>query len=394
MTRRALEILAPLLLVVACGGETPSMPDAAVAPLPRPACGGPGTICNWAGTGTAAFNGDGHAPGDTTFYWPMDLEFASDGTGYVLDWNNHRVRRVQPDGTFRTVVGSDFPGDGPPDQSDLKPEGALGTDVELNHPTDLQILPDGQVLIAAWHNHKIRRYDPISGRVWVICGSGPGYSGMHDLATRALLAQPKSIALDSKQNIFVADSRNQRIRLISDMLIDTVAGTGKKGFAGDGGNPNLADFYMQQVDENPEPGGSIAIDATDRIYLADTYNNRIRRIDLVAATVTTVAGDGNRGFGGDGGQATAAQLNQPRDLEFGPDGRLYIADTDNHRIRVVDLTTGVITTVAGNGQPGDSGDGAAAEAASLKRPFGIAFDRQGQLYVADTFNNRIRKVVR
>ncbi|HXU83518.1 MAG TPA: hypothetical protein VN914_19130, partial [Polyangia bacterium] len=235
-------LLLPVLGLAACGGEPPVEP-------PDP-CTVPGQVCSWAGTGQAAFNGDGLALTATSFYWPMDLEFSPDGRAYVLDWNNHRVRRVEADGHVRTVVGSDLPGDGPPDQSDMKPEGALGTDVELNHPTDLQFLPDGMMLIASWHNHKIRRFDPTSGRVWVVCGSTPGYTGMHEVATRALLNQPKSIAVDARQNIYVADSRNQRIRVINtDGVIDTVAGTGKLGYAGDGGLPLMADFFMQQSNE-------------------------------------------------------------------------------------------------------------------------------------------------
>jgi hypothetical protein len=110
--------------------------------------------------------------------------------------------------------------------------------------------------------------------------------------------------------------------------------------------------------------------------------------------VTTVAGNGTRGFSGDGGPAVAAALDRPRDVELGPDGRLYIADTNNQRVRVVDLETGVITTAAGSGEPAFSGDGGPASAAALHRPFGIAFDREGNLHIADTFNNRIRKVVR
>jgi DNA-binding beta-propeller fold protein YncE len=276
----------------------------------------------------------------------------------------------------------------------MKPEGALGTDVELNHPTDLQFMPDGTMLVAAWHNHKIRSYDPITDRVRVVCGSGPGNSPLHELANRALLNQPKSIAVDSKQNIYVTDSRNQRIRVINtEGIIDAVAGTGKIGFAGDGAGPLEADFFMQQSNENPEPGGSITVDAEGRVYLVDTYNQRIRRIDFTAGTVTTIAGNGTAGFSGDGGPATMASLNHPRDLELGPDGRLYVADTNNHRVRVIDLSTGIITTFAGNGQAGFSGDGGLATAASFSRPFGVAFDREGNLYVTDTFNNRIRKVV-
>jgi sugar lactone lactonase YvrE len=388
MTPWRLKVLLPALGLAACASDP-------TTPIVSPTCGGPGTICTVGGTGLAAFDGDGRAFAETSFYWPLDLEFAPDGRAYLLDWNNHRVRRVEADGKVRTVIGTDLPGDGPPDQSDMKPEGAPGIDVELNHPTDLQFMPDGSMLVAAWHNHKIRRFDPITGQVTVVCGNGPGNAPVHEVATRALLNQPKSIAIDSKQNVFVTDSRNQRIRVINtEGIIDAVAGTGAIGFAGDGGAPLMADFHMQESNENPEPGGSITVDLEGRVYLADTYNHRIRRIDFTAGTVTTIAGNGTPGFSGDGGPATMAALDYPRDLELGPDGRLYIADTDNQRIRVVDLASGIISTFAGNGQAGFAGDGGPATAASFSRPFGIGFDREGNLYVADTFNNRIRKVVR
>jgi sugar lactone lactonase YvrE len=355
-------------------------------------CGAPGAVCTWAGTGVAAFDGDGKALTSSALYWPIDLEFAPDGRPYVLDWQNHRVRRA--DGKFQTVIGGDLPGDGPRSgPADMTPEGAPGTDVLLNHPTDIQFLPDGTLVLAAWHNHKIRTLDPLTGRVHVLCGAGPGDNASHVPAERALLNQPKSVAVFGS-SIFVADSRNQRIRVIGpDDLIDSVAGNGHPAFAGDGGPPDQASFDMQEANENPEPGGGITVDAQGRIYLADTFNNRIRRIDPVAGLVTTVAGNGTAGFSGDGGDALAASLNQPRDLEFAPDGRLFIADTDNHRIRAVDLTTSTITTVAGNGQRAFSGDGGPAREAAFFRPFGVAFDAQGNLYVADTFNNRIRKVV-
>jgi hypothetical protein len=376
--------------LVGCGEEP--APEGAVTPAALVPCGGPGTICTWAGNGLQAFNGDGLTLAESAFYWPLDLEFSPDGRAYLVDWNNHRIRRVEADGRIQTVIGNALPGDGPADQSDNLPEGAPGLDVELNHPTDLQFMPDGTLLVAAWHNHKIRTFDPITGRVRVLCGAGPGAS-MRDVAKRSLLNQPKSVAIDSRQNVYVADSRNQRIRMIESEIMDTVAGSGKKGYEGDGGTPLLASFYMQQIDENPEPGGSITVDGDGRVYLADTYNNRIRRIDFTARTVTTVAGNGTAGFGGDGGPAIAASLNLPRDIELGPDGRLFIADTNNQRIRAVDLTTGIITTIAGSGEGGFDGDGGPATAAKLQRPFGIGFDRDGQLYVADTFNNRFRKVV-
>jgi DNA-binding beta-propeller fold protein YncE len=225
-------------------------------------------------------------------------------------------------------------------------------------------------------------------------------------AKGALLNQPKAVALDATGNMFVADSRNHRIRRIdvATGFITTVAGTGMAGFAGDGAAPLAASFHMQLEicttaedgkvtcsNENPEPGGGITLDDRGNLYVADTYNNRIRKIDLTEGVVSTIAGTGAPAFSGDGGPALAATLSMPRDLEFRA-GRLYIADTDNHSIRVIDLATGIIQTVAGTGQRGFAGDGGPATQASLYRPFGVALDPEGNLYVADTFNNRIRRI--
>jgi sugar lactone lactonase YvrE len=389
---RWLITLLPLLPLASCGGGGDQESDE----VGGDSCDRPQTICTHAGTGQPAFNGDARGRLTTSLYWPLDLDFAPDGRAYLLDWQNHRVRRVNLDGRLETVMGNDLVGDGPRDSADLLPEGAPGTEVELNHPTDLDFLPDGSVVVAAWHNHKVRRLDPVAERVTVLCGQGPGKTGDGGLARMALLTQPKSVATDPAGNIYVADSRNQRIRRIDATtgLITAVVGSGEIGFAGDGEDPLLARFWLQHADENPEPGGNIALDAEGRLYLADTFNNRIRRVDFAAATVTTIAGNGDRGFAGDGGPATAATLNLPRDLEIGPDGRLYIADTNNHRIRAVDLGSGIIETVAGDGRAAFSGDGGPAARASLNRPFGIAFDARDDLYVADTFNNRIRRIAR
>jgi sugar lactone lactonase YvrE len=206
--------------------------------------------------------------------------------------------------------------------------------------------------------------------------------------------QPKALALDPASGaLYLVDTRNLRVRRIgSDGIITTVVGTGVRGNAGDGGSPLAAQLSFQKGTDNPEPGGGLAIDAAGRLYIVDTENQRIRRVDFALDLIETVAGNGTAGFSGDGGQAYQASLNYPRDAEIGPDGRLYIADTDNHRVRAVDLTTGIITTVAGNGHPGFAGDGAPPAQAALNRPFGIAFGPDGALLVADTFNNRIRRV--
>jgi len=386
---RVLTALASSVALLGCGGDQP------------PGCDGPaGSICTWAGTGERAFAGDGFDRRSSPLYWPVDLEFAPapDGRAYVLDWQNHRVRRVDEHDRFETVIGTDEVGDGPFDAAtETVDPGVPGTTVNLNHPTDIQFDANGILVLAAWHNHKLRRYDPATGLVEVSCGSGPGFAGDTMAAKLALLNQPKGIAVSARTgSIFIVDARNTRIRKIDGAtgIIDTVAGGATRGFGGDGGPPLGASFAFQLPVDNPEPGGAIAIDAQDRLYIADTENQRIRRVDFALGVIDTVAGNGVAGFSGDGGLAVSASLNYPRDVEIGPDGRLYIADGDNHCVRAVDLGSGIITTVAGTGAPGFSGDGGPAALAQLARPFGIAFDAAGDLYIADKFNNRIRKVVR
>jgi sugar lactone lactonase YvrE len=353
----------------------------------------PGRACVWAGTGDLGLNGDGLDRRETRLYWPVDLAFAPDGTPWLLDWNNHLIRTVQPDDTVVTVVG-DFVGDGPPDLSDLEEPGAPGEEVRLNHPTDLLFLPDGRMLFAAWHNHKLRRVDPETGLVFVVSGRGPGFAGDGGPVGDALYNQPKAIAIDPDGAIFVLDQRNHRVRRIDpDGTIATVVGTGTPGDGGDGRDPADAELRFE-AGGNPEPSGALAIDADGILYVSDGLNHRIRRVDLVAGTITTIAGTGEPGYSGDGGPATAARLNNARDLELGPDGRLWIADTENHVIRALDLETGVIETVVGTGAIGTAADGRAPLEVELRRPMGIAFDAAGDLYVADTFNSRIVKVAR
>lgn len=356
----------------------------------------PGTACIWAGTGQAGLNGDGHPLRQSRMYWPIDLEFTPDGTAYVLDWNNHLVRRVTSEGMFETVVG-DFVGDGAPMKADATSAGAPGTEVSLNHPTDLQV-HDGRVLVAAWHNHKLREFDPETGRVTVMAGSTPGFGGDGGPERAALFNQPKAIVFDQDANLFVLDQRNQRVRKIAaDGTISTIAGTGTAGFNGDGGTPEAAQLSFQ-TGPNPQPSGALAVDAEGRLYIGDGLNHCIRRVDFTAELIETIAGTGDVGYTGDGGDPRDASIGEVRDLEFGPDGRLYVADADHHVIRAIDLEQGRIDTVVGTGAdpaPGDRHvEGLPAVRTPLQRPMGIAFDPDGNLYVADSFNNRILKVWR
>jgi hypothetical protein len=359
-----------------------------------------GTACTWLGLpGQEGFNGDGLDRLETKVYWTMDMLWASDGTAWFHDWNNHLVRRVLTDGTVETMVGWNdpiFPGDGVPGNpaAELSEEGALGTDVRLNHPTDFAELADGTVLLMAWHNHKLRRIDPETDSVKIVCGRGAGFTGDGGPADKALFKQPKSLTVDDAGNIYIGDQQNFRVRRIDpDGIITTIVGSGVQGFAGDGG-PAIEATLGWEAGDNPEPSGGLAV-AEGVLYIADTLNNRIRAVDLETGMIETIAGTGDAGAAGDGGPAIDAQLNGPRDIEIGPDGDLYLADTDNNVVRAIDLRTGEIRRVAGTGVNGlDEEEGLPAQETAFARPFGIEFDPDGNLFVMDTINSRIVKVAR
>lgn len=379
-------------------GSLLALATACAADPDIPVCDVAGEGCTWLGVpNKVGFTKDGSARLDTTLYWTMDTLFASNGETWFIDWNNHLVRKVRVDGTIQSVVGwSDpvFPGDGNGAAPALErsAEGDVGTDVQLNHPTDLAEAADGSILLMAWHNHKLRSIDPATGRVRILGGGGVGY--VDGPLTSALFKQPSRLALDEEQNIYILDQGNGRIRKVtaSTQIVSTIAGTGAHGFAGDDG-PAIDATFAWEAGDNPEPSGGIAY-GNNKLYVADTDNHRIRMIDLANGLVSTIAGTGVAGDAGDGGPATAAQLRGPRDLEIGPDGDLYIADTDNGRVRALDLDSGVIRTVAGTGvlgfTPKEKID---ASRMQLHRTFGVDFDREGNLYISDSLNSRIVRVV-
>jgi DNA-binding beta-propeller fold protein YncE len=365
-----------------------------------------GTACVWAGTGERGFNKDTPTAHrlDSQLYFPHDLTFGPDGRGYILDYNNHRIRRVEANDALITVVGTDYEGDGAPQMQDrlplCNPEGAIGTTVAMNHPTDAVFGPDGLLYIAAWHNNKIRVYDPATDIVTTLAGDGYGFAGDGGPGCMALFNQPDSVVVAPDGTIYTIDQRNVRIRVIApegNRTITTIAGDGTIGDTGDGG-PALEATFGFEIGTTPRPSGALVLDGRT-LYIADSLNHRIRRIDLDTGVIDCIAGTPEPGYSGDGGPALEAQLNFPVDMELGPDGRLYVADRYNHAVRAIDLTTGIIDTVVGNGAKCSltseaCADGLAARDMRLNEPYGIEFDLAGNLYVADSHNHRILKVAR
>ncbi len=265
--------------------------------------------------------------------------------------------------------------------------GATGDDgpaveARLDHPYGLAMDSKGTLYVSDHNNHQVRKVTT-DGRIRTAAGTGTaGFGGDHGPALSAQLDGPREVAVDRAGNLYIADSENHRIRKVTaDGQIDTVAGTGTAGFSGDDGLAIAAELNC--------PYG-IAVDSTGNLYIADTDNHRVRQI-TPDGQIRTVAGTGTPGFSGDGGPATAAQLNTPYGVAVNGAGDLYITDAENHRVRRV-TGDGTISTVAGTGTDGFSGDGGPAASAQLNYPFGLAVDCVGALYIADYVNNRVRKV--
>lgn len=380
-----------LLPCVACG-ETAEQEEAVSDPCEDLESG---HTCTWLGTKEEGFNADGLHRTETSVNTPQDLLFLPDGTAWFTDFNNFLIRRVLEDGTVESMVGwvdPTFPGDGPIDG--IPPDGAPGLDWQLNHPTNLLLNPDGSLLVVAWHNHKLLTVDTDTGFVHVVCGAGAGYAGDGGPAELALFKQPNDATRDEDGNVYIVDQQNQRVRRIdADNVITTIAGNGNLGYAGDGGPATEAEFSWA-VGSNPNPSGGIVYH-DGKLYISDTEQNVIRVLDVETGIIDGFAGTGEAGDSGDGGPAIEAELRAPRDLEIGPEGDLYFADTDNGRVRAIELDSGTIRTVVGTGELGVSEEeGLRADRTPLRRPFGIAFDPDDNLYVLDSLNSRIVKVAK
>lgn len=305
---------------------------------------------------------------------PRGLALLPDGGVLVPEPFVGDVRKLAPDGTVTTVAGTGVEGFGG--------DGGPATDAQLDQPHGVALLPDGGFVIADALNNRIRRVSP-DGTITTVAGTGKhAFSGDGGPAVDAAIASPRGLATLADGTVLIADSDNNRIRSEApDGTISTLAGDGTAGFAGDGGPATSAELDKPFA-VAPVPGGGFLI--------ADTANSRIR---LVApdGTISTVAGDGTAGFAGDGGQATASALNHPHAVLALPHGGFLVADTENHRVRRI-WPDGTITTIAGTGAAGFSGDGGPATGAQLDEPKALALLADGSILVADSSNDRLRVV--
>lgn len=331
-------------------------------------------ISTVAGTGVAGDTGDGGPATSASISMPRSVSATPDGGFVFAEPYTHRVRRVSANGTISTLAGSGIAG--------FSGDGGPATAARLNFVHAASPTPDGGMLLADTHNNRIRRVSA-RGTIFTVAGTGAGgYNGDSQPATAASINQPRGVAALPDGGFLIADSGNHRIRRVAPSgIITTVAGMGQAGFSGDGGPATLARLNLPFYAVTSGDGG---------ILVADTANQRIRRISP-AGTITTAAGTGAAGYGGDGGPATSAPLNNPHSLVAAPGGGFLVADTSNNRVRVVDVS-GIITTLAGNGAKAFGGDSGPATSASLNQPKGVAVTAQGGVLVADEGNNRIRLV--
>ena len=335
-----------------------------------------GTITTVAGNGRYGFSGDGGPAANASFWDPDGIALDPAGNLYVADQGNHRIRKIGPGGIVTTVAGSGpiglegggFSGDGEP-----------ATNALLNEPFGVAVDGGGNLYIADQNNNRVRKVSP-AGIITTVAGNGvPGYSGDGGPATSAALVAPEGVAIDAAGNLYIAT--NVWVRKVSPgRIISTFAGSGQIGFSGDGGPAVSASLNFPYA---------VTSDVSGNVYIADTQNARLRKVSL-GGSITTIAGIGYANFSGDGGAATTASLSRPSGLAVDSAGSLYIADVYNYRIRKIGAG-GTIATVAGNGVPGSSGDGGPATNASLNEPVGVAVDGVGSLYITEFRNNHVRK---
>ncbi len=332
-------------------------------------------IYTFAGIGACNLGaGDGGPAISAEICAPWAIAVDALGNVYITDSGNNRVRKVNTSGVISNFAGTNSAG--------FSGDGGAATSAQLNSPRGIAIDASGNIYISDYGNNRIRKVNT-SGIISTIVGTGiAGFSGDGSTAINAQINNPLGLAVDASGNLYISDYVNQRIRKVNTVgIISTFAGTGVSGFNGDGGVATATQLFG--------PCG-VAVDVAGKVYIADYFNWRIRIVNL-AGVISTFAGTGVGGFSGDGGLATNAQLAAPAGIAVDPSNNFYVADRNNNRIRKIN-PAGIISTIAGTGVAGFSGDGNTATSAKLNNPVAVNFDASGNVYFADIINNRIREL--
>jgi len=336
----------------------------------------PGIINTVAGNGGWIYTEDGVAATSATLYLPSGVAVDAAGNLYIADSSNNRIRRVDAvSGLISTVAGNGNPG--------FAGDNGLATSAEIDNPSALALDGAGNLYIADSNNDVIRMVNAATGIITTIAGVGgqQGRSGDGAAAVLALLNTPEGLAFDAAGNLYIADNGNNIVRVVnSSGIISTFAGNGIAGYNADGESATAAKLNS--------PWGLAT--AGNDVYIADLNNCRIRKVS--GGIISTVAGTGQCGADGDGQPAIQAELNYPAGVTVDVGGNLYIADSGNNLVRKVNAVTGNIGTIAGTGSQTLGGDGGPANQAPIYGPYAIALDGMGNLYIADVFHNRIREV--
>ena len=333
-------------------------------------------ITTFAGTGEKGFSGDGGPATKAQLSEPFGIVRGPDGALYICDTGNHAIRRVAVDGTITTVAGcgrKGYSGDGGP-----------ATKAELFEPYEIRFDRAGNMFFVEMRNNIVRRVDAKTRLISTVAGTGKaGFSGDGAPATKAELQTPHSIQFGPDGALYICDVGNYRIRKV-DMytgIITTFAGTGEKAPTPDGA----------KIAGTPLNGPrAIDFDARGDMWLALHAGNKVFRFDMKAGRIHHVAGTGKSGFTGNGGPAKLATLSGPKGIAIAPNGNVYLADTESHSVRMIDVKSGKLELVAGTGAKGDGPDGDPL-ACKMDRPHGIFVDADGALFIGDTNTHRIRK---
>lgn len=324
-------------------------------------------ITTFAGTGEKGFSGDGRRATRATLNQPFGIVRGPDGALYICDTGNHAIRRVDPNGTITTVAGCGRKG--------YSGDGGLATKAELAEPYEIRFDRAGHLFFVEMQNNLVRRVDAKTRLISTVAGTGAaGFSGDGGPATKAELKMPHSLQFGPDGSLYIADIGNGRIRKVemrTGVITTFTPGRSKS----DSSRPIVA--------------RTIDFDADGDMWI--TRGNQVCKIDMKTGSVDVIAGAGKSGFTGNGGPATEATLSGPKGLAVGPDGNIYLADSESHSVRMIDLKTGKLELVAGTGEPGDGPEGDPLTC-KMDRLHGIFVDRDGAIYIGDTNTHRVRVI--